>query len=109
MNSPCELTPDRSLEPIVAGLKTISGRAVPYLYGTPVRDALSAAGDPCWAPPARIATSRSKAEPAVLIELNLLVEPLVTHRYEGLRDIPRAFSGEHRQAGYVKGVVLVTS
>jgi len=32
---------------------------------------------------------------------------LVTHRYEGLDSIPRAFSGEHRRPGYVKGVAVL--
>jgi len=32
---------------------------------------------------------------------------LVTHRYQGLDAVPKAFSGEHRRAGYVKGVALL--
>jgi L-iditol 2-dehydrogenase len=32
----------------------------------------------------------------------------VTHRYRGLEAVPRAFSGEHRAADYVKGVALVS-
>ena len=35
------------------------------------------------------------------------VEPLVTHRYDGLDSIPSAFSGDHGQPGYVKGVALL--
>ena len=35
------------------------------------------------------------------------VEPLITHRYTGLDSVPRAFSGEHGTADYVKGVVLL--
>ena len=31
----------------------------------------------------------------------------VTHRYESLADVPRAFAGEHRAADYVKGVVVL--
>lgn len=32
---------------------------------------------------------------------------LVTHRYQGLDALPRAFSGEHREPGYVKGVAVL--
>jgi len=35
------------------------------------------------------------------------VESLITHRYAGLDEVPKAFSGEHRAAEYVKGVVLM--
>lgn len=34
-------------------------------------------------------------------------EGLVTHRYRGLAELPRAFSGEHGHEGYVKGVALL--
>jgi L-iditol 2-dehydrogenase len=34
------------------------------------------------------------------------VAPLITHRYTTLDELPRAFAGDHRQAGYVKGVLL---
>jgi len=34
-------------------------------------------------------------------------EALVTHRYPGLASVPRAFSGEHTQAAYVKGVAVL--
>ena len=34
------------------------------------------------------------------------VTPLITHRYTTLDALPRAFAGDHRQAGYVKGVLL---
>ena len=34
------------------------------------------------------------------------VAPIITHRYSTLDELPRAFSGDHRQAGYVKGVLL---
>lgn len=34
------------------------------------------------------------------------VAPLVTHRYTSLDALPQAFSGDHRQVGYVKGVLL---
>jgi threonine dehydrogenase-like Zn-dependent dehydrogenase len=33
--------------------------------------------------------------------------PIVTHHYQGLTSVPTAFSGDHRQSGYVKGVVLL--
>jgi L-iditol 2-dehydrogenase len=33
------------------------------------------------------------------------VETLLTHRYRGLPEVPRALGGEHMRAGYVKGVV----
>jgi L-iditol 2-dehydrogenase len=33
------------------------------------------------------------------------VAPLVTHRYAGLEQVPRAFGGDHARPGYVKGVV----
>jgi L-iditol 2-dehydrogenase len=32
---------------------------------------------------------------------------LVTHRYQGLEALPRAFSGEHLRPGYVKGVAVL--
>ncbi|HEX2781825.1 MAG TPA: alcohol dehydrogenase catalytic domain-containing protein [Gemmatimonadaceae bacterium] len=34
------------------------------------------------------------------------VAPLITHRYDSLDALPRALGGEHRAAGYVKGVVV---
>lgn len=34
------------------------------------------------------------------------VTPLITHRYTTLDELPQAFAGDHRQAGYVKGVLL---
>ncbi|CAN5883927.1 L-threonine 3-dehydrogenase [soil metagenome] len=34
------------------------------------------------------------------------VASLITHRYTTLDELPRAFAGDHRQAGYVKGVLL---
>lgn len=34
------------------------------------------------------------------------VAPLITHRYTTLDELPQAFAGDHRQAGYVKGVLL---
>jgi L-iditol 2-dehydrogenase len=34
------------------------------------------------------------------------VAPLITHRYSSLDQVPAAFAGDHRQADYVKGVVL---
>lgn len=34
------------------------------------------------------------------------VTPLITHRYTTLDALPGAFAGDHRQAGYVKGVFL---
>jgi L-iditol 2-dehydrogenase len=34
------------------------------------------------------------------------VAPLITHRYMSLDAVPEAFGGDHRGAGYVKGVVL---
>jgi threonine dehydrogenase-like Zn-dependent dehydrogenase len=34
------------------------------------------------------------------------VAPLITHRYMTLDAVPDAFGGDHRAAGYVKGVVL---
>lgn len=34
------------------------------------------------------------------------VAPLITHRYSTLDELPMAFAGDHRQAGYVKGVLL---
>jgi L-iditol 2-dehydrogenase len=34
------------------------------------------------------------------------VAPLITHRYSSLEQVPAAFAGDHRQADYVKGVVL---
>ena len=33
---------------------------------------------------------------------------LVTHTYRGLAEVPRAFAGDHRDPGYVKGVALVS-
>ncbi len=33
--------------------------------------------------------------------------PLITHRYAGLESVPAAFSGDHRAADYIKGVVLL--
>ena len=35
--------------------------------------------------------------------------PLLTHLYQGLEQIPRAFEGDHQKPGYVKGVVLLPS
>ena len=35
------------------------------------------------------------------------VGTLITHRYTSLGDVPRALAGDHRQPGYVKGVVLL--
>ena len=35
------------------------------------------------------------------------VAPMITHRYRSLDDLPRAFEGDHRQAEYVKGVLLL--
>lgn len=35
------------------------------------------------------------------------VDELVTHRYEGLAAVPRAFGGDHAREGYVKGVVAL--
>jgi threonine dehydrogenase-like Zn-dependent dehydrogenase len=35
------------------------------------------------------------------------VESLITHRYPSLASVPRAFSGDHRAPGYVKGVVIL--
>ena len=35
------------------------------------------------------------------------VAPMITHRYRSLDDLPRAFSGDHRRADYVKGVLLL--
>ena len=37
------------------------------------------------------------------------VGPMITHRYRSLEEVPAAFSGQHRQPGYVKGVVTLTS
>ena len=34
------------------------------------------------------------------------VRPIVTHRYTSLAAVPGAFAGDHRQADYVKGVVM---
>ena len=34
------------------------------------------------------------------------VRPIVTHRYASLAAVPGAFAGDHRQADYVKGVVM---
>ncbi len=34
------------------------------------------------------------------------VAPLITHRYTTLDELPMAFAGDHRQPGYVKGVLL---
>ena len=34
------------------------------------------------------------------------VAPLITHRYTSLDELPQAFAGDHRQSGYVKGVLL---
>ena len=34
------------------------------------------------------------------------VAPLITHRYTTLDELPQAFAGDHRQDGYVKGVLL---
>ncbi len=34
------------------------------------------------------------------------LEPIITHRYQGLEELPRAFR-EHRQPGYIKGVALL--
>jgi len=43
-----------------------------------------------------------------LIEEGVIdVAPLVTHRYDGLAAVPAAFAGGHREAGYVKGVVVL--
>ena len=35
------------------------------------------------------------------------VSPLVTHRYDGLEAVPRAFAEGYREEGYVKGVALL--
>jgi L-iditol 2-dehydrogenase len=35
------------------------------------------------------------------------VGDFITHRYESLDELPRAFAGEHRDAGYVKGVATI--
>jgi L-iditol 2-dehydrogenase len=35
------------------------------------------------------------------------VAPLITHRYDSLAAVPRAFAGDHRSADYVKGVVVL--
>ncbi|KAA3611464.1 MAG: hypothetical protein DWQ01_05070 [Planctomycetota bacterium] len=39
----------------------------------------------------------------------ILVEPLISHSYHGLKSVPEAFGGDHRKPGYVKGVVLMES
>jgi hypothetical protein len=36
------------------------------------------------------------------------VDRLVTHRYDGLAAVPRAFGGDHRAVDYVKGVVMLS-
>ena len=42
-----------------------------------------------------------------LIERGIVdVVPLITHRYSSLEAVPLAFSGDHRRADYVKGVVV---
>ncbi len=35
------------------------------------------------------------------------VGSMISHRYAGLAQIPKAFAGDHRQPGYVKGVVVL--
>jgi L-iditol 2-dehydrogenase len=35
------------------------------------------------------------------------VAPIITHRYSSLDSVPEAFSGDHRQPEYVKGVVVL--
>ena len=35
------------------------------------------------------------------------VDSIVTHRYDGLDDVPAAFAGGHREQGYIKGVALL--
>ena len=37
------------------------------------------------------------------------VASLITHRYDSLASVPRAFGGDHRRADYVKGVVRLSS
>jgi L-iditol 2-dehydrogenase len=37
------------------------------------------------------------------------VGPMITHRYRSLDEVPAAFSGQHRQPDYVKGVVTLNS
>ncbi len=34
--------------------------------------------------------------------------PLITHRYRGLAEVPRAFAGDHARPEYVKGVALLS-
>lgn len=34
------------------------------------------------------------------------VDAMLTHRYAGLAEVPRAFAGEHAREGYVKGVIV---
>ncbi len=37
------------------------------------------------------------------------VAPFITHRYHSLDAVPGAFGGEHREPGYMKGVVKLRS
>ncbi|HEY1245900.1 MAG TPA: zinc-binding dehydrogenase, partial [Hyphomicrobiaceae bacterium] len=39
----------------------------------------------------------------------VLVEPMITHRYTSLDDVPRAFGGAHQAPDYIKGIVELGS
>jgi L-iditol 2-dehydrogenase len=39
----------------------------------------------------------------------ITVAPMITHRYSSLESLPAVFAGEHRAAGYVKGVLELGS
>ena len=36
------------------------------------------------------------------------VDSMLTHRYDGLHAVPRAFDGAHTQPDYVKGVAVLS-
>ncbi len=44
---------------------------------------------------------------ALLADGSVQVERLLTHRYRGLHEVPRAFAGAHANADYVKGVAVL--
>jgi len=43
----------------------------------------------------------------LLADGTVRVDAMITHRYQGLADVPRAFGGDHRDPGYCKAVAVL--
>ena len=43
----------------------------------------------------------------LLADGTVRVDAMITHRYRGLADVPRAFGGDHRDPGYCKAVAVL--